>query len=216
MPTTSKKKKAFWGGNSAVAGIVVLPSHDCDPNRKISASGGQISTWALLETQHFLMTCWFFHVEISWRRAAWTGYCWGVWSSRRTDPSGRLGWTKGPRSVNRSISVHWWTCVHVLQNAGEGVPHVYMAGCSVTVLLPWWPVVVSGNTLDISALLRAMASSRSSCSCCRSLFRRSRSARSLSRLAHSNCWASFPNCRDTRVEGEFFLEVEPIDVLSHI
>lgn len=44
-----------------------------------------------------------------------------------------------------------------------------------------------GHALDISALLRAMASSRSSCSCCRSLFSRSRSARSLSLLAHSSC-----------------------------
>lgn len=51
------------------------------------------------------------------------------------------------------------------------------------------------HALDISALLKAMASSRSSCSCCRNLFSRSRSARSLSRLAHSNCWASFPNYR---------------------
>lgn len=52
-----------------------------------------------------------------------------------------------------------------------------------------------GQALDISALLRAMASSRSSCSCCRSRFSRSRSTRSLSRLAHSSCCASLPSCR---------------------
>lgn len=51
------------------------------------------------------------------------------------------------------------------------------------------------QVLFISALLSAMASSRSSCSCCLSLFSLSRSALSLSRLAHSICCASFPNWR---------------------
>ncbi|KAK0148097.1 hypothetical protein N1851_012194 [Merluccius polli] len=65
-----------------------------------------------------------------------------------------------------------------------------------------------GSGHAISALLRAIASSRSSCSCCRSLFSRSRSARSLSRLAHSICWASFPNYTHTHSEREREIESE--------
>ena len=47
--------------------------------------------------------------------------------------------------------------------------------------------------IQVSVLLRAMASSRSSCSCWRSRLILSCSARSLSRLAHSSCSASLPN-----------------------
>lgn len=47
----------------------------------------------------------------------------------------------------------------------------------------------------MSALLSAMASSRSSCSCRRSRASRSCSAFSLSRLAHASCCSSLPNCK---------------------
>lgn len=52
----------------------------------------------------------------------------------------------------------------------------------------------------MSALLRAMASSRSCCSWSCSLLSLSCSSRSLSRLAHSSCWFSLPNwSRDTHI-----------------
>lgn len=63
--------------------------------------------------------------------------------------------------------------------------------------------VVGGSSgarqeLDMSALLRAMASSRSCSSCSRSLLSLSCSSRSLSALAHSSCWFSLPNWRQAR------------------
>lgn len=52
----------------------------------------------------------------------------------------------------------------------------------------------------MSALLSAMASSRSSCSCRRSRASLSCSAFSLSRLAHASCCSSLPNC-EGKTEG---------------
>lgn len=52
----------------------------------------------------------------------------------------------------------------------------------------------------MSALLSAMASSRSSCSCRRSRASLSCSAFSLSRLAHASCCSSLPNCKG-KTEG---------------
>lgn len=58
--------------------------------------------------------------------------------------------------------------------------------------------VMAGQEVDMSALLRAMASSRSCSSWSRSLLSLSCSSRSLSRLAHSSCWFSLPNWSERR------------------
>lgn len=58
----------------------------------------------------------------------------------------------------------------------------------------------------MSALLSAMASSRSSCSCRRSLASLSCSAFSLSRLAHASCCSSLPNCKGKTKVGLYGLE----------
>lgn len=75
-----------------------------------------------------------------------------------------------------------------------GMERVLNAGGGLVVVV----VVMGGSSgagqeLDMSALLRAMASSRSCSSWSRSLLSLSCSSRSLSALAHSSCWFSLPN-----------------------
>lgn len=124
-------------------------------------------------------------------------FCWydpqAEWGWRRKRTRSNANW-RGQRQEMQELVQRCDLCVNILKSVVFAC--MFPSLCTVCV------VGVSGHALDISALLRAMASSRSSCSCCLSLFSRSRSARSLSRLAHSNCWASFPNYRDRGREGE--------------
>lgn len=61
----------------------------------------------------------------------------------------------------------------------------------------------------MSALLSAMASSRSSCSCRRSRASLSCSAFSLSRLAQASCCSSLPNCKGKWRLGYWAQELQP-------